>query len=56
MTNTKPTWEDEFRELYHYSNYEVCIALIQKVEQEAYERGKSDGQEEEAILWRQSHL
>lgn len=82
MTNTKPTWEEEWEKLEKkYDNKgdicgncerfccgcEICEccermnpdiikAFIQKVHDEAYERGKSDGQEEEAILWRQSHL
>ena len=58
MTNTKPTWEPEFdKEFEHESEYFICNkllnkdcdcelskikAFIQKVEQEAYERGKEE--------------
>lgn len=59
MTNTKPTWEDEWkekfwkesvqgfsnfiREPHFYGKLEESLAFIKKVEEEAYERGKKDG-------------
>lgn len=48
MTNTKPTWEEEFEEIKDSLwTWEDWKSFIQKVERDAYERGYGKGWEDE---------
>lgn len=49
MTNTKPTWEEEFNVEFSYVGWIPehklrILKFIQKVHDEAYERGKKEGE------------
>lgn len=71
MTNTKPTWEDEFNKEFvsncggekfslpckitqcatHHAYTECIKDFIQKIEQEAYERGQRDNAELNMMIY-----
>ena len=51
MTNTKPTWEDDFNKEFSRvgwipENKERILTFIKKVEQDAYERGYEQARED----------